>query len=71
MVSMYLYYKYCLHGRIGISYIITGLLIGISGTLLSTFIRLELYSSDARIFISDIINLYNVSITFHGLIMIF
>ena len=45
--------------------------LGISGTLLSLIIRVELYSSGNRIIPPENQNIYNVTITLHGLIMIF
>merc|ERR1711868_967 len=44
---------------------------GISGTLVSVLIRIELYSSGNRIISPENQNFYNVSITLHGLLMIF
>merc|ERR1712206_2785 len=44
---------------------------GISGTLISVLIRIELYSSGNRIISPENQNFYNVSITLHGLLMIF
>merc|ERR1712217_152185 len=42
-----------------------------SGTLVSVLIRIELYSSGNRILSPENQNFYNVSITLHGLLMIF
>ena len=61
----------CNHKRLGMYYLINTLLFTISGTLYSLLIRLELYSSGNRIYTSDNINIYNLSITLHGLIKIF
>merc|ERR1712066_199262 len=44
---------------------------GISGTLISVLIRIELYSSGNRIISPENQNFYNVSITLHGFLMIF
>merc|ERR1711948_145732 len=44
---------------------------GISGTLVSVLMRIELYSSGNRIISPENQNFYNVSITLHGLLMIF
>merc|ERR1712048_521943 len=44
---------------------------GISGTLISVLIRIELYSSGNRIISPENQNFYNVSITLHGFFMIF
>merc|ERR1712007_52058 len=44
---------------------------GISGTLISVLMRIELYSSGNRIISPENQNFYNVSITLHGFLMIF
>merc|ERR1711972_825513 len=44
---------------------------GISGTLISVLMRIELYSTGNRIISPENQNFYNVSITLHGLLMIF
>merc|ERR1712188_292298 len=44
---------------------------GISGSLISVLIRIELCSSGNRIISPENQNFYNVSITLHGLLMIF
>jgi cytochrome c oxidase subunit 1 len=59
------------HKRLGIYYLLTGFILGISGTILSVLIRIELYSSGARIISVENQNFYNVIITLHGVIMIF
>ena len=46
-------------------------LFGLSGTIFSVLIRLELYSSGNRIIPPENQNFYNISITLHGLLMIF
>lgn len=63
--------KNCNHKRLGLYYILAALIFGISGTLLSLIIRVELYSSGNRIIPPENQNMYNVTITLHGLIMIF
>ena len=63
--------KNCNHKRLGLYYILSALIFGISGTLLSLIIRVELYSSGNRIIPPENQNIYNVTITLHGLIMIF
>ena len=63
--------KNCNHKRLGLYYILAALIFGISGTLLSLIIRVELYSSGNRIIPPENQNIYNVTITLHGLIMIF
>merc|ERR1712217_598047 len=46
-------------------------IVGISGTLVSVLMRIELYSSGNRIISPENQNFYNISITLHGLLMIF
>merc|ERR1712193_401862 len=50
---------------------IIAFIFGISGTLVSVLMRIELYSSGNRIISPENQNFYNVSITLHGLLMIF
>merc|ERR1712151_205182 len=57
--------------RLGIYYLLSAFLFGISGTLISVLMRIELFSSGNRIISPENQNFYNVSITLHGLIMIF
>jgi cytochrome c oxidase subunit 1 len=63
--------KNCNHKRIGLYYLLSAFLFGLSGTIFSGLIRLELYSSGNRIIPSENHNFYNISITLHGLLMIF
>merc|ERR1712084_217812 len=63
--------KNCNHKRLGIYYLLSAFLFGISGTLISVLVRIELFSSGNRIISPENQNFYNVSITLHGLIMIF
>merc|ERR1711862_347062 len=63
--------KNCNHKGLGIYYLLSAFIFGISGTLISVFIRIELYSSGNRIISPENQNFYNVSVTFHGLLMIF
>merc|ERR1711976_871006 len=63
--------KNCNHKRLGIYYLLSAFIFGISGTLISVHMRIELYSSGNRIISPENQNFYNVSITLHGLIMIF
>merc|ERR1712057_21477 len=63
--------KNCNHKRLGIYYLLSALIFGISGTLISVLMRIELYSSGNRIISPENQNFYNVSITLHGLLMIF
>ena len=63
--------KNCNHKRLGIYYLLSALIFGLSGTLLSVLIRIELYSSGNRIISPENQNFYNISITLHGLLMIF
>lgn len=55
---------------IGVLYIIFSVLAGMIGTALSFIIRLEI-SSPGNVFLNGNFQLYNVTITAHGLIMIF
>lgn len=55
---------------IGVLYIIFAVLAGMIGTALSFIIRLEI-SSPGNVFLNGNFQLYNVTITAHGLIMIF
>merc|ERR1712224_1173978 len=50
---------------------LSAFIFGISGTLISVLMRIELYSSGNRILSPENQNFYNVSITLHGLLMIF
>merc|ERR1712086_295830 len=61
----------CNHKRLGIYYLLSAFIFGISGTLVSVLMRIELYSSGNRIISPENQNFYNVSITLHGLLMIF
>merc|ERR1712093_888317 len=63
--------KNCNHKRLGIYYLLSAFIFGISGTLISALMRIELYSSGNRIITPENQNFYNVSITLHGLLMIF
>merc|ERR1712056_38964 len=63
--------KNCNHKRLGIYYLLSAFIFGISGTLISVLIRIELYSTGNRIISPENQNFYNVSLTLHGLIMIF
>merc|ERR1711863_179443 len=55
----------------GIYYLLSAFIFGISGTLVSVLMRIELYSSGNRIISPENQNFYNVSITLHGFLMIF
>merc|ERR1712134_144604 len=63
--------KNCNHKRLGIYYLLAAFIFGICGSLISVLMRIELYSSGNRIISPENQNFYNVSITLHGLIMIF
>merc|ERR1711913_186068 len=63
--------KNCNHKRLGIYYLLSAFIFGISGTLIPVLMRIELYSSGNRIISPENQNFYNVSITLHGLLMIF
>jgi cytochrome c oxidase subunit 1 len=59
------------HKGLGIYYLLSGFIFGIFGTLISIFIRIELYTSSNRIISPENQNFYNINITLHGFIMIF
>merc|ERR1711898_19830 len=59
------------HKRLGIYYLLSAFIFGISGTLISVLMRIELYSSGNRIISPENQNFYNISITLHGILMIF
>merc|ERR1712226_823959 len=63
--------KNCNHKRLGIYYLLSAFIFGVSGTLFSLIIRIELYSSGNRIISPESQNFYNISITLHGFLMIF
>merc|ERR1739838_422854 len=63
--------KNCNHKGLGTYYLLSAFIFGISGTLVSVLMRIELYSSGNRIISPENQNFYNVSITLHGLLMIF
>merc|ERR1712032_1208991 len=63
--------KNCNHKRLGIYYLLSAFIFGISGTLISVLMRIELYSSGNRIISPENQNFYNVSLTLHGFLMIF
>merc|ERR1711981_783923 len=63
--------KNCNHKRLGIYYLLSAFIFGISGTLISVLMRIELYSSGNRIISPENQNFYNISIILHGLLMIF
>jgi heme/copper-type cytochrome/quinol oxidase subunit 1 len=63
--------KNCNHKGLGIYYLLSAFIFGISGTLISVLIRIELYSAGNRIISPENQNFYNISITLHGFLMIF
>ena len=63
--------KNCNHKGLGIYYLFSAFIFGISGTLISVLIRIELYSSGNRIISPENQNFYNITITLHGFLMIF
>ena len=69
--SYVMYIKSCNHKRIGIYYLIVSLCTGFQGTYISIILRIELDSSGIRIIPSENMNIYNLNITLHGLLMIF
>ncbi len=58
-------------GQLAEYYFCSALLFGVSGTLCSMILRLELYCSGQRIIPPENQNFYNLSFTLHGLFMIF
>ena len=70
-ISFHRIVKNCNHKRLGIYYLLSAFIFGISGTLISVLIRIELYSSGNRIISPENQNFYNISITLHGFLMIF
>merc|ERR1739838_840014 len=63
--------KNCNHKCLGIYYLLSAFIFGISGTLISVLIRIELYSAGNRIISPENQNFYNISITLHVFLMIF
>ena len=61
--------KNCNHKGLGIYYLLSAFIFGISGTLISVLIRIELYSSGNRIISPENQNFYNISITLHGFLL--
>ena len=59
----------CNHKGLGLYYFCSALLFGVSGTLCSMILRLELYSSGNRILPPENQNFYNISITLHWFIL--
>mmetsp|Transcript_66372 Transcript_66372/g.175756 ORF Transcript_66372/g.175756 Transcript_66372/m.175756 type:complete len:94 (+) Transcript_66372:92-373(+) len=57
--------------KLSINYLTCTFIFGLAGTLISVLMRVELYSSGNRIIAPENQNFYNVSITMHGLLMIF
>jgi cytochrome c oxidase subunit 1 len=71
IVESNLYPKSCNHKRISLYYLLVSITYGLSGTTISLMMRLELDSSSNRIMCIENINIYLLSITLHGLLMIF
>nr|BAM68228.1 cytochrome oxidase subunit I [Babesia rodhaini]BAM68231.1 cytochrome oxidase subunit I [Babesia rodhaini]BAM68235.1 cytochrome oxidase subunit I [Babesia rodhaini]BAM68238.1 cytochrome oxidase subunit I [Babesia rodhaini] len=59
------------HKIIGISYLWLSYIFGLFGFYLSILIRGELGSSGSRFIAMDIVDIYNLAFTLHGIIMIF
>jgi cytochrome c oxidase subunit 1 len=59
------------HKRLATYYLFSAILFGVSATLFSVLLRFELYTSGNRIIPFENQNFYNLSITLHGLFMIF
>jgi cytochrome c oxidase subunit 1 len=70
-ISYVMYLKVCNHKRIGIYYLLVSLCTGFQGTYISIIMRIELDSSGIRIIPTANMNIYNLNITLHGLLMIF
>jgi len=68
--SLY-YFVVVNHKSIGLYYLLATFLFGLSGTILSVLMRIELDSSGNRIIPIENLNFYNLTITLHGLLMIF
>jgi len=60
-ISFHRIVKNCNHKRLGIYYLLSAFIFGISGTLISVLIRIELYSSGNRIISPENQNFYNIS----------
>ena len=65
-----LFFLICNHKVLGLYYLYFSILLGISGSLFSLMLRLELYSSGNRIIPQENQNFYNIVFTLHGLIVI-
>merc|ERR1712238_246648 len=63
--------KNCNHKGLGIYYLLSSFIFGISGTLISVLIRIELYSSGNRIIAPGNQDFYNIGRSLHGFLMIF
>ncbi len=61
----------CNNKIIGLYYLYIAYILGISATLCSNIIRIELYSSGNKLIMPENQNYYNFSFTFHGILMIF
>jgi cytochrome c oxidase subunit 1 len=64
-------YRTVNHKQIGLGYICIGLLAGVSGTITSVIMRIELEASGTRLIDSSNLSTYNLLTTLHGLLMIF
>jgi heme/copper-type cytochrome/quinol oxidase subunit 1 len=69
--NTHLYPRTCNHKKIGLYYLLAAFLFGISATILSILMRSELDTSANRIITTENMNIYNLTITLHGLLMIF
>ena len=61
----------CNHKTLGLYYIYTGVMMGISGSIYSMVLRLELYTSGSRVISPENQYFYNLVYTVHGILMIF
>ena len=68
---MYHSFLHCNHKTLGPYYIYTSIGLGVTGTLYSMLLRLELYGSGNRIISPENQYFYSLSYTLHGILMIF
>merc|ERR1712079_454403 len=52
--------KNCNHKRLGIYYLLSAFIFGISGTLISVLMRIELYSSGSRVIAHENVHFYSI-----------
>ena len=71
LYGLLVYFISCNHKYVGLCYLLSSIVYGMSGTLCSLIIRIELWSDGNRIINPENQNMYNVYITLHGILMIF